>query len=190
MRDGSDDRHAAVDADDGDVADGIEGRDQRRQPAWRQHQRVAAGQDHFPDFGVCADVVERRVQFGVAQRLAAWPYFFSAEAEAAIDRAGMQWLQQNAVGIAVHDAFDRRAGLVADRVGEFLGRDHGLGGRRHELARDRIAGDVAPVDQRQHFGRERDRHGLRGGRKPRIGRDQPLAFQGIERAQGGHCGLK
>ena len=41
----------------------------------------------------------------------------AAETEAAIDRTNEDWFQQNAVGIAVHDALDRRPALIADRIG-------------------------------------------------------------------------
>ena len=176
---GLDDRHAAVDADHRDMRHRIERLDQRGQAARRQHQRIAAGQDDFPDFLTRTDIGQRGVEFGVVQRLAARPYFFSAKAEAAIDRTGMQRLQQHAVGIAVDDALHRRARLVADRIGELFRRDPGLGGRGHKLARDRVVWHIAPVDQRQHFGRQRDRHGLRRRREQRVGQDQPFAFEGF-----------
>ena len=186
---GIDDRHAAMDADHADMVDGVERRDQLGQPPRRQHQRIAAGQDHFPDLRPRLDVGDGGVELVGRQRLAARPDLLAAEAEAAIDRADMQRLQQHAVGIAMHDALDRRARLVADRVGQLLGRDLGLGDARHELARDRI-GRIGAVDQPQHLGRDGDRHRLGGLRQPRIGRDEPLAFQGLQGAQGLHGGVK
>jgi hypothetical protein len=72
----------------------------------------------------------------------------------------MQGLQQHAVGIAMHDPLDRRARLVADRVGELLRRDLGLAHIGHELPRDRIVRQIAAVDQADHLGRDRDRHRL------------------------------
>ena len=68
----------------------------------------------------------------------------------------MHGLEQHAVGIAVHDAFDRAMGAVADGIGHLLGTDVELGRIGNELARDRIvwigrideAGDVAGQRQR------------------------------------------
>ena len=89
-----------------------------REPARRQHQRIAAGQDHLPDFRVRADIIERRRVGLVRQRvLLAGSDHLAAEAEAAIDRADMNELEQHAVGIAMHDACDRRMRVIADRIG-------------------------------------------------------------------------
>ena len=70
------------------------------------------------------------------------------------------------------------------------GDDLGLGGAGHELAGDRIVRGIGAVDQRQHLGRDGDRHRLRGRRQARVGRQQPLAFEGVERAQGLHGGAQ
>ncbi len=96
-----------MDADHRDVPDGVEVGDQLGDAPRHQHQRIAAGQDHFPDLSVIADIGECRIEFGSRQRLAARSHLFAAEAEAAIDRANMQGLQEHAVGIAMHDALDR-----------------------------------------------------------------------------------
>ena len=85
------------------------------------------------------------------------------------------------------DALHGRARLVADRVGQLGGRDLGLGDARHELPRDRIGGIVAP-DQVEHLGRQRDRHRLRRRREARIWLHEPLALEGLQRAQRVHGG--
>src|SRR6266540_1121630 len=48
------------------------------------------------------------------------PDHLAAEAEPAIHRTDMDELEQHAIGIAVHDAFDRAVRVVADRVGRLL----------------------------------------------------------------------
>jgi hypothetical protein len=98
----------------------------------------------------------------------------------------MQRLQEHAVGIAVNDALHRRARVIADRVGQFVGRHLGLLGAGHELPGNRIVRHIAAIDQRQHLRCERDRHGLGSLRQARIGRHQAFAFQVLEFAQGRH----
>ena len=89
-----------------------------RQPPRRQHQGIAAGQDHLPDFLVRADVVERgRIGLVRQRAVLARSDHLAAEAEAAIDRADMNELEQHAIGIAMHDAGDRRMRVIADRIG-------------------------------------------------------------------------
>ena len=60
------DRHAGMDPDDPDVIDAGEIRHDLGEPPRRQHQRIAAGQDDFPDFRMRADIVERVVVGGLA----------------------------------------------------------------------------------------------------------------------------
>ncbi len=177
-------------ADHCDVGDGIERGDQLAQPPRCQHQRIATGQDHFPDLAMAADIGQRRLELGRCQRLAARPHLLATEAEAAIDRADMQGLQQHAVGIAMHDALDRRARVIADRVAELLGRDLGFPRARHELLGDRVVRDLSPIDQSGHLGCDGDGHGFGSRLEPRVGRHQPLAVQGLERAQRLHGAVK
>ncbi len=49
---------------------GVERRDDRAQPPRRQHERVAAGDHHFPDLGPRPDIIERRRELAPAQRAA------------------------------------------------------------------------------------------------------------------------
>src|SRR5690606_21111986 len=103
-----DDRNAAVDANDPDVIDDLEAVADVGQPSWREDERIAAAQNYFPDLRVGTDIVQRRGQLRLRQRLAAGPDPLAAKAEPAIYRAHMNRLQQDAVGIAVDDALDRR----------------------------------------------------------------------------------
>ena len=68
----------------------------------------------------------------------------------------MHELEQHAVGIAMHDAFDRTVRVVADRIGRLARARLELRRIRHELARDRIV-RIGSVNQRRHVGRQRHR---------------------------------
>ena len=116
------------------------------QPARREHQRIAAGQDHLPDRRVGGDVGEGGVQLGGRQRRGlAGPDHLAAEAEAAVDRAGVGHLQQHPVRVAVHDAADRRCGRR---------RRSGRPTRRaRRSARPRWAGTGGRSDRRRRRGR-------------------------------------
>ena len=68
-----------------------------RQPARRQHQRIAAGQDHLADRRVGGEPRVGRLQLRLGQQAAVRADMLAAEAEAAIDRADQQRLQQRPV---------------------------------------------------------------------------------------------
>ena len=74
-----------MDAQDLNVWDGRQRLDDRGEAARRQHQRIATGQDHLADRGVCGEPVVGRLQFGFGQQAAIWADMLAAEAEAAID---------------------------------------------------------------------------------------------------------
>ncbi|MGY3649250.1 hypothetical protein ACVWWR_007022 [Bradyrhizobium sp. LM3.2] len=63
----------------------------------------------------------------------------------------MNKLEQNAVGIAMHDPGDRRVRMIADRIGVLARLHLQLRGSRNELPRDRIVGTgfVDQFDQRR-----------------------------------------
>ena len=124
--------------------------------ARRENERIAAGENDFPDLRVGPHIIERRRQVGVGQRSAfARADHLAAKAEAAIDRADADQLQQHAVRVAVHDAWYGALQVVADRIG-VLGRvAFELARIGDELQRDRV-GRVGPVDQLRHGRRHRD----------------------------------
>ena len=66
--------------------------------------------------GWARDIGIGGLQFGFGQQAAIGADLLAAEAEAAIDRAGQQRLEQRAVRVAVDDAGDGRERLVGDRV--------------------------------------------------------------------------
>ena len=149
--------YAGVDADDLDVIDGGQARHDLGKPARRQHQGIAAGQDHLPDFCVTADIGECIAIGGVRQRgRLARPDHLAAKAEPAIDRADMHQLEQHPVGISVHDAGHGRMRVVADRVGVLARRAHQFLNARNELTRDRII-RVFGIDQAGDGRRYRNR---------------------------------
>ena len=139
------------------MIDGGEIRHDLGDPARRQHQGIAAGQDDFPDLGMAADVVER-IAIGALRKRGclAWTYHFAAEAEPAIHGANMDQLEQHPVGITMDDAGDRRMGVVTDRIGALAGLFDQFPDVRDELACDRVVGIFA-VDQISDIGRHRDR---------------------------------
>ena len=70
---------------------------------------------------VRADIVQRVVVGALRERARlARPDHLAAEAEPAIDRADVHQLEQHAVGIAMHDARDRRMRVIADRIGALV----------------------------------------------------------------------
>ncbi len=145
------DWNTGVDADDLHMMDpGKIGHD-LGQPARRQHQRIAAGQDDFPDLRMGADVIQRRAVGVIGQgRGLSWSDHFAPETEPAIDRTDMNELEQDPVRIAMHDPGDWRMRIVADRVGVLTGLLHQLVSAWDELARNRIVG-VGRIDQRDEF---------------------------------------
>ena len=88
--------------------------------ARRQHQRIAAGQDHFPDFWRSPDVIERGRKRCARQPSPPRADHFAPKAETAIDRAGVDDFQQDAIGVAVDHTFDRAVRIVANRIGTFV----------------------------------------------------------------------
>src|SRR6185369_12143262 len=135
---------------------------------------------------MCLDVTQRRLEFGFAQRAALGPHRLAPETEAAIDGADMGGQQQHAIGIAMHDALNRRVRGIADRIGQFFGRHQSFAWIRHELRRDRIDRAASVLDQAQHAGRDRDLKALDHRRQfgGALGRHHAGSDQVCKRAQG------
>ena len=154
-------RHARVKTDHRDMRDRVERAHDRRDAARRQQKRVAAGDDHLPDFGMLSRYRRRRGRAPPgASTPSPWPDLLAAEAEAAIDRADQDRLQQDPVGVAVDDAGQRRPALVADRVGPVVGRGRPARRRSARIA-PRSGRRIGRIDQRRHVVGDRDRELLR-----------------------------
>ena len=133
--------------DDFDVIDRPEPDHDVADPPRRQGKRIAAGEDHLPDLRPRRDIGERGVQRlrGEIGRTAR-PDHGAAKAEAAVDRAAVEKLQQRAIGIAVNDPLDRAERRIADRVFALLRARKQFGQIGDELARDRVA-RIRAIDQ-------------------------------------------
>ena len=112
----------------------------RAQAPRRQHQRIAAGEDHLPDFAMRANVIKRAAQTPppTAACFCRSQPFRGENRSGNRPRISGRELEQHPVGIAMHDAFERTVRVVADRVGQFVRPHIKFGSVRHELARDRI----------------------------------------------------
>ena len=110
---------------------------------------------------MAADIVERAGIAGFRQcalrqcALLAGADHLAPKAEPAIDGADMHELEQHAIGIAMHDARDRRMRIIADRVRVLARRGNQLHCTRDELLRDGIGG-IARLNQRGDLRRHRD----------------------------------
>src|SRR5690606_9402203 len=121
-------------ANDLDVLDGAERAADLLHTPGTENERVPASQDDFPDFGMRADVSERRVEFLARKvRFRRRSNHLAAEAEAAIDRAHADDLEQRAVRIAVYDTAHRTFDVIPDRIGALLRRRLEFPHVRHEL---------------------------------------------------------
>ena len=117
-----------------------------RHAAGREQKWITAGEDDLPDLRVLRDIGERRALLGGGEgTFAVRPHHLAAEAKTAIDRADMQQLQQHAIGVAMHDAFDGRMGMVADRVGMLVWQRIEFAQIRQELPRDRVGGIIGSI---------------------------------------------
>ena len=114
------DRNAAVKARHAHMRRRGEPVHQRGDALGRQGEGIASGHDDLADLRMRPHIIQRRVDLGLRQRAGlSRSHHFAPEAEAAIDRADMDDLEQRPVGIAVHEARNRRIRPVADRVVEF-----------------------------------------------------------------------
>src|SRR5215468_8957884 len=118
--------------------------------ARREHQRIAAREDHLPDVIMGTDIDDRGVELRAREGARA-SNRLAAETKAAIGCADMDGLEQHPVWIAVHDACDWTMRVVTDRVDHLLGPAFELGVVRNELARNGVM-RVAPIDQFDNVG--------------------------------------
>ncbi|MGO8469956.1 hypothetical protein AB9F45_36295, partial [Rhizobium leguminosarum] len=73
------------------------------------------------------------------------------EAEAAIDRADMDGLEQDTIGIALNDAFDGAMGMIADRIGAFFRGDRKFGCSGHEMVGPQGLGTLDAAEMQAAF---------------------------------------
>lgn len=139
----------------------------------RKHERIAAREDDFAEFRPRLDIAIGTLKLRFREQAAVRPDMLAPEAEAAIDRADQQRLQQDAVSIAVDDAWDGRERVIADRIRVFVRRGDALIAMRHELPAD---GVIRALDQRAEGFRYSDgvaiahlgqRYAIRLGRQAR-----------------------
>ena len=156
-----------------------------RDPSRRERQRIAAGQHDLPNLGMRGDVVERGAEGRFVEPRLAGPDRLAAEAEAAIDRADRNKLQQHAVAVAMHDAADGALQVVADGIVEFALAPVELPQIGKELARDGIGG-IVRINQCRQRGRQGERVALGDALKlPRVRRrNKTRLCEGVGLGQG------
>ena len=145
------------------------------EPPRRQHQRIAAGQDDFPYFGMGTDIGQRVVVGALRERgRLARSDHFAAKAEPAIHRADMNQLEQHPIGIAMHDAGDRR--IARDRRSDRVSRPAAPPVPRHSEC---IAARSDPRDRRDRSARRRPASPLpRSAPRPFPARKDPRPARG------------
>jgi hypothetical protein len=144
-------RHARADADDLEVRDGAQLREDRLELRVRVVERIAARHHHVAHLRRARDVVDHAIDLDVGCR--ALVHRPLARAVAAVDRAVVRDHHQHAIGIAVRDAGHGREALLAERILVPHRAEEILVGERHHLAQDRIV-RIVLVDQREVVGRD------------------------------------
>ncbi len=123
-------RHTRADADDLDVRDGPQSRQQVIQHLGRQRERIAAGKHHVADLGRARDVINLRVVLGqreLRRRVADDP---AACAIAAVRSALRRHQHQHAIRVTMHQSRHGAVQVFGQRV-----LHHGL--ERNQLLRPR-----------------------------------------------------
>ncbi len=141
------DRNTRMQANDFHMIDGFEPGHDVREPSRRQGQRIAAGEDYFPDPGLVRDIAHRggkRLRCKISRTV--WPDDRAAKAEPAIDRADVEQFQERAIWVAVDNAFDRAECEIAGRIGHFVRPLGEFGQVWNKLAGDWVGG-IGGVDQ-------------------------------------------
>ncbi len=122
------------------MIDGFEPGHDLREPPRRQGQRIAAGQNHFPDCRMLLDIADgggERIRRKMRPPLGS--DHLAAKAEPAIDRTDVQQFQEHAIGVAVDDAVDWAEQKITSRIGHFVWLLRELGQIRNKLAGNWIA---------------------------------------------------
>src|SRR5262245_60984841 len=100
-------------ADDFDVFDRRQLIHELLEAARREHERVAASEDHLPNFAMRADIGDRGLKLRARKGVCASNHL-AAETETAIGCADVDRLEQHPVGVPVHDAFNGAMETVPD----------------------------------------------------------------------------
>src|SRR3989442_13335596 len=108
-----------MNADDLDVFDRRQRIRELLEAARREHERIAAGDDHLPNFAMRADIGDRGIELCAREGVCASNHF-AAETKAAIRGTDVDRLEQHPVRGPVHDALYRAMGTVPDRVAHLL----------------------------------------------------------------------
>src|SRR6266550_7380859 len=98
-------------ADDLDVFDRRQCLHELLETARRKYERIAAGEDHLPNFAMRADIGDRGIELCAREGVCASNHF-AAETKAAIGGTDVDRLEQHPVGVPVHDAFNRAMDAV------------------------------------------------------------------------------
>ena len=155
-------RHAAADADDLDVRDRAQVAQQLVQHLGRHGQRIAAAQQHVADLRRAGDVVDLRLVFLAAEVGRGVADDAAASAIAAIAGALRRHEHQHPVGIAVHQAWHRRMGILGQRILHHGRKRPQLAAQRQHLAPHRAV-RVGRVDQSGKIRSDVDAELVRGG---------------------------
>ncbi len=143
------------------MTDRFELRDNILQTARRKHQRIAAGQNDFPDFRMIADVVERGMVSAVGESAPCpGPTISRRKQNRQYTAQALTSLSKHAIRVAVHDPFNRAVRVVADRIAILLRRNRKFSRIRNELPRNRVV-RIGGINQIGDIGR--DRHGIAQG---------------------------
>ncbi len=148
---GEKDRDAGTDANEFNVGDGAEFAEEVIEFAVGEQEGVAAAEEDVADFGVFADVLESRLEFGVEVVILGVGDEAAAGTVATVGGATVGNEKEDAVGVAVNDAVHRFGFFFANGVKAFFGGSLGLFGARDDLAADGVCG-IGGIDEVEEVG--------------------------------------
>ena len=142
---GHEDRHARADAHDLDVRDLAQAAQDLLQDAWRQHQRVAAGEQHIAHLRCVPQVFELHLELGAREGRRGVAHDARAGAVAAVGGALGGDQHQDAVRVAVHQPGHRGVAVFGQGILHHGGEGHHLGVGGHDLLADGIIGSSGSI---------------------------------------------
>ncbi len=162
MRMGMKTGHARADAHDLDVRDLAQAAEDLFQDLGRQHQRVAAGEQHVAHLRGALEVLDLHLELGAREGRRGVADDARAGAVAAVGGALGGDQHQHAVGVAVHQPGHGRVAVFRQRVFHHGGEGHQLTGGGDDLLAHRVV-RVIGVDQRDEIGGDIDAEQARRG---------------------------